>query len=108
MLQDIELKSHNLLAEKVVTIRQEYEELFMLHCQRFMARRAPAKMENVGSLSLENDVTIICQKPDNVIVKAHNSFQALNAVFQISLRGRMASPNGWAIGTAAEYEEYAQ
>ena len=28
--------------------------------------------------------------------------------FQISLRGRMASPNGWAIGTAAEYEEYAQ
>ena len=81
MLQDIELKFHNLLAEKVVTIRQEYEELFMLHCQCFMARRAPAKMENVGSLSLENDVSIICQKPDNVIVKAHNNLQALNAVF---------------------------
>ena len=91
MLQDIELKSHNLLAEK--SSRQEYEELFMLYCQRFMARRAPARIENVGSLSLENDVSIICQKPDNVIVKAHNSFQALNAVFQISLRGRMASPN---------------
>ena len=34
MLQDIELKFHNLLAEKVVTIRQEYEELFMLHCPK--------------------------------------------------------------------------
>ena len=80
----------------------------MRSCSCYTVRRAPAKIENVGSLSLENDVSIICQKPDNVIVKAHNNLQALNAVFQISLRGRMASPNGWAIGTAAEYEEYAQ